>query len=214
MPAGGRSPIILRTLEARGVRAAGGQARSLRRTPRSSRPRVRPRNPVAALPHRGAVVAVTGGHGASLAAPPGCRHAPRAKARFPCRATGGPRGGGSWAGSRGPSAPRSRLPWWTTPKRVLPREPESSVHDPDRHRAWPLWSRRTAVALLVAVGPAFPSDPCKSRRRPKPPEVLRVSRRLAPATAGPGCRPPRWHPSESVRPGVAPCATAGSDGLR
>jgi hypothetical protein len=175
-------------------------------------------DPALALPHRGAVVAMTWGRGASLTTPPGCRHAPASRSS-PSRAAL-PVDPGVY-GPRRPrrlGPPKRPLPRSVVPKRHRPRgDLEPPVPNPGRRRAGPVVPRRVPPA--GSPRPVPPSRPCLVEL-PATTEAVTgyQTPHRSPASAGVRCF--LWsigrsrYPSGSIRPWLVPRSAAGWGGLR
>jgi hypothetical protein len=122
----------------------------------TARPHQRPLDPVAALLHSRAVVAVTEGHGASLTTPPGCRHRQRAEARSWCRASSGPMGQRlvGWPGV--PAMPKHRLPRRRRSAACC-QSTEPLVHVPDRRQPRPASPEKS----IAGSSPSRPVPPSR-----------------------------------------------------
>jgi hypothetical protein len=150
------------------------------------RPQVRPCDPAAALPHRGAVVAVTGGHSASLSTPAGCRYARRPKLGCVPRYRWAP-----GATARGPASVDQRLRRATCPGRPSPKRRSAT-------EARAAGSRPRPIVRPGRRAPGGACRPClrwpvppsrQSRRVRQQPKLLpgpRASRRRVPVTVAAG----------------------------
>jgi hypothetical protein len=156
----------------------------------AARPRRRPRDPAAALLCVRTVVAVAGGHAASLATLPGCRRpvtsrsSCRRKPRFrwACGAATFVR---SWP-AEGTEVSSTLATGAETP--VVSRALRSLAHDPGRRRAACVSLRKTSPTQLVAAGSAFPPHL----------ECLQAQGLAVPLLAVPGLAARHWTAAETT----------------